>query len=28
VRVGHERQVACKHGMWLDVVTLQRLLID
>jgi L-amino acid N-acyltransferase len=27
-RVGLERQVACKHGMWLDVVTLQRLLID
>ena len=24
VRVGHERQVACKHGRWLDVVTLQR----
>jgi len=28
VRVGHERQVARKHGMWLDVVTLQRVLID
>jgi len=26
VRVGHERQVALKHGMWLDVVTLQRIL--
>jgi L-amino acid N-acyltransferase YncA len=26
VRVGHERQVAFKHGMWLDVVTLQRIL--
>jgi phosphinothricin acetyltransferase len=28
VRVGLEREVACKHGMWLDVVTLQRILID
>jgi L-amino acid N-acyltransferase len=26
VRVGHERQVALKHGLWLDVVTLQRIL--
>jgi L-amino acid N-acyltransferase len=26
VRVGHERQVALKHGIWLDVVTLQRIL--
>ena len=26
VRVGHERQVAFKHGAWLDVLTLQRLL--
>ncbi len=26
VRVGHEYQVALKHGMWLDVVTLQRIL--
>ena len=26
VRVGHERQVAFKHGIWLDVVTLQRIL--
>lgn len=26
VRVGHESQVALKHGMWLDVVTLQRIL--
>jgi L-amino acid N-acyltransferase YncA len=26
VRVGHEHQVALKHGMWLDVVTLQRIL--
>lgn len=26
VRIGHERQVALKHGMWLDVVTLQRIL--
>jgi L-amino acid N-acyltransferase YncA len=26
VRVGHERQVAFKHGSWLDVLTLQRLL--
>jgi phosphinothricin acetyltransferase len=25
-RVGHERQVALKHGIWLDVVTLQRIL--
>jgi phosphinothricin acetyltransferase len=24
VRVGHERAVALKHGVWLDVVTLQR----
>ena len=28
VRVGHERQVALKHGIWLDVVTLQRILVD
>lgn len=28
VRVGHERGVACKYGIWLDVVTLQRILID
>jgi L-amino acid N-acyltransferase YncA len=28
VRVGHERQVALKHGVWLDVVTLQRVLLD
>jgi len=28
VRVGRERQVAFKHGIWLDVVTLQRILID
>lgn len=27
-RVGHERQVAFKHGVWLDVVTLQRVLMD
>jgi L-amino acid N-acyltransferase len=27
-RVGHERQVALKHGIWLDVVTLQRILVD
>jgi L-amino acid N-acyltransferase len=27
-RVGHERQVARKHGIWLDVVTLQRILVD
>ncbi|HUK64967.1 MAG TPA: GNAT family N-acetyltransferase [Dongiaceae bacterium] len=27
VRVGLERQVAYKHGIWLDVVTLQRILI-
>jgi L-amino acid N-acyltransferase len=26
VRVGHERQVALKHGIWLDVLTLQRIL--
>jgi L-amino acid N-acyltransferase len=26
VRVGHECQVALKHGIWLDVVTLQRIL--
>ena len=26
VRVGRESQVALKHGMWLDVVTLQRIL--
>jgi phosphinothricin acetyltransferase len=25
---GHERQVAFKHGIWLDVVTLQRVLMD
>jgi len=28
LRVGHERQVALKHGIWLDVVTLQRILGD
>lgn len=28
VRVGHERQVALKHGIWLDVMTLQRVLMD
>ncbi|HEX9821518.1 MAG TPA: GNAT family N-acetyltransferase [Methylomirabilota bacterium] len=28
VRVGHERQVACKHGIWLDVLTLQRILSE
>lgn len=28
VRVGHEREVALKHGIWLDVVTLQRILSD
>ena len=28
VRVGRERQVAFKHGIWLDVLTLQRILID
>ena len=28
VRVGLERQVACKRGIWLDVVTLQRVLMD
>lgn len=28
VRVGHERQVAFKHGAWLDVLTLQRVLMD
>jgi len=28
VRVGHERGVAFKHGIWLDVVTLQRILVD
>jgi phosphinothricin acetyltransferase len=28
VRVGHEYQVALKHGIWLDVVTLQRILGD
>jgi phosphinothricin acetyltransferase len=27
-RVGHERQVAFKHGAWLDVLTLQRVLMD
>ncbi len=27
-RVGHEYQVAFKHGIWLDVVTLQRVLMD
>jgi len=26
VRVGHERAVAFKHGVWHDVVTLQRML--
>ena len=28
VRVGHERRVAFKHGIWHDVVTLQRILVD
>jgi L-amino acid N-acyltransferase YncA len=28
LRVGLEREVARKHGMWLDVVTLQRILSD
>ena len=28
VRVGREREVAFKHGMWVDVVTLQRILGD
>jgi L-amino acid N-acyltransferase YncA len=28
LRVGLERQVALKHGIWLDVATLQRILID
>jgi phosphinothricin acetyltransferase len=28
VQAGREREVAFKHGMWLDVVTLQRILID
>ena len=28
LRVGLEREVARKHGMWVDVVTLQRILID
>jgi phosphinothricin acetyltransferase len=28
VRVGHERRVALKHGIWLDVLTLQRVLMD
>jgi phosphinothricin acetyltransferase len=28
VEVGRERQVAYKHGQWLDVATLQRLLIE
>jgi phosphinothricin acetyltransferase len=28
VRVGLEREVACKHGMWVDVATLQRILSD
>src|SRR5262245_47240941 len=28
LRVGHERRVAFKHGIWLDVITLQRILID
>jgi L-amino acid N-acyltransferase YncA len=28
VRVGHERGVAFKHGIWHDVVTLQRILVD
>ena len=27
-RVGRERQVAFKHGAWLDVVTLQRVFMD
>ena len=27
-RVRHERQVAFKHGAWLDVLTLQRVLMD
>ncbi|HEU5193319.1 MAG TPA: GNAT family N-acetyltransferase [Methylomirabilota bacterium] len=26
VRVGHEREVAFKHGVWHDVITLQRML--
>jgi len=26
VRVGHEREVAVKHGVWHDVITLQRML--
>ena len=26
VRVGHEREVALKHGIWHDVITLQRML--
>jgi L-amino acid N-acyltransferase len=26
VRVGHEREVALKHGVWHDVITLQRML--
>ena len=25
IRVGHERQVALKHGVWHDVITLQRI---
>ena len=28
VRVGYERGVAFKHGIWHDVVTLQRILVD
>jgi phosphinothricin acetyltransferase len=28
MRVGHERAVALKHGIWLDVLTLQRILVD
>jgi phosphinothricin acetyltransferase len=28
VRAGHEREVARKHGIWLDVITLQRILSD
>jgi phosphinothricin acetyltransferase len=27
-RVGHERQVVFKHGTWLDVLTLQQVLMD
>jgi L-amino acid N-acyltransferase len=28
LRVGHERQVARKHGLWLDVLTLQRVFME